>query len=369
MEENIGSQTKVVGILTSGGDCPGLNAAIRAVGKSLSEHDVELVGILDGFTGLIEHRVVHLGFQELSGLLTLGGTILGTSRNKPHKMPQQDGSYIDMTDQAVENYHRLGLDCLVCLGGGGTQKNAFRLMSQGGINVVTLPKTIDNDIWGTDLSFGYDTAMTIACEAIDRLHSTASSHHRIMLIDVMGHNTGWLALGAGLAGGADVILIPEIPYKLDSIYSTLRKRKEQGKRFSIVVVAEGAISQKEAEHAQNIRDGLQTPCFNFFPHQIPRSEFLANLIEEEIGLETRVTTLGHLQRGGIPSPTDRVLATRLGVAAAEHIIKNDYGKMMALKGPDIIGIPLSEVAGEKKFVTPDHSLVNTARSLSISLGE
>ncbi|MBN2439914.1 MAG: 6-phosphofructokinase, partial [Spirochaetales bacterium] len=231
-------EIRCIGILTSGGDCPGLNAAIRAVAKTVVQQGVGIVGILDGFTGLVQNRVIHLGPNELSGLLTQGGTILGTSRNKPHKMPLPDGTFHNMTGAAIENYNRLGLDCLVCLGGGGTQKNAFRLMRDGDLRVITLPKTIDNDIWGTDVSFGYDTAMSIACEAIDRLHTTASSHHRIMIVDVMGHNTGWLALSAGIAGGADIILIPEIPYKMEKVLEALVARRKRGKRFSIIVVAE-----------------------------------------------------------------------------------------------------------------------------------
>ena len=362
-----------IGILTSGGDCPGLNAAIRAVSKTVARHGVSIVGILDGFTGLIQNRVMHLGPKELSGILTLGGTILGTSRNKPHKMPLEDGEFHDMTGAAIENYNRLGLDCLVCLGGNGTQKNAYHLMKEGNINVVTLPKTIDNDIYGTDQCFGFDTGMTIACEAIDRLHTTASSHHRIMLVDVMGHNSGWLALAAGLSGGADVILIPEIPYDIENVAVSLLKRKEGGKRFSIVVVAEGATSIEDVKKAEDIKnDGNEIEYFDnhpFFPHKIPTSELLAGIIEKKIGLETRVTSLGYLQRGGIPTPTDRVLATQLGTRAGEAVLNNEFGVMIAVEGAEYLPVPLKEVAGKKKLVPLDDPLVKTARLLGISLGD
>jgi len=359
-----------IGILTSGGDCPGLNAAIRAVAKTTSVQGIGIIGILDGFTGLIENRVMHLGPRELSGLLTLGGTILGTSRNKPHKMPLPDGTYHDMTGAAIENYKRLGLDCLVCLGGGGTQKNAYRLLKQGILNIITLPKTIDNDIWGTDVSFGFDTGMTNACEAIDKLHTTASSHHRIMIVDVMGHNTGWLALSAGLAGGADVILIPEIPYKIENVLNALVERRKSGKRFSIIVVAEGA-HVFQADHGsvneeKNVKKKKKKT--NFFPHQIPLSEKLATIIETEIGIETRVTTLGYLQRGGVPTPADRLIATRLGTKAGECILSQQFGVMMAVRGPDIVPVPLEEVAGKKKTVPEEHPLIKTAERLGVSLG-
>ncbi|MCX5759761.1 MAG: ATP-dependent 6-phosphofructokinase, partial [Candidatus Hydrogenedentes bacterium] len=236
------NRVKSIGILTSGGDCPGLNAVIRAVVRTVAHEGVEVFGFLEGFTGLVENRFQTLSDADCSGLLTVGGTILRTSRNKPNKMPAPDGGIRDMTGAAIETYRRMNLDCLVCLGGGGTQKSAFHLMSEGGLNVVTAPKTIDNDVFGTDVCFGYDTGMTIGAEAIDRLHTTASSHHRVMIVDVMGHNTGWLALGSGVASGADVILIPEIPYSQNVVAESLLERMRHGKRFSIVVVAEGATA-------------------------------------------------------------------------------------------------------------------------------
>lgn len=366
----MGKEIRCIGILTSGGDCPGLNAAIRAVAKTVVRRGVGIVGILDGFRGLIENRVIHLGQSELSGLLTLGGTILGTSRDKPHKMPLPDGSYHDMTGAAIQNYKRLGLDCLVCLGGGGTQKNAYRLLKEGNIHIITLPKTIDNDIWGTDVSFGFDTGVTIACEAIDRLHTTASSHHRIMIVDVMGHNTGWLALSAGTAGGADVILIPEIPYKIEKVLNALTERRTVGKRFSIIVVAEGAKPYEPGEGASEEEKGIKKKKkkANFFPHKVPSSEKLATIIETRIGIEVRVTTLGHLQRGGIPTPTDRIIATRLGAEAGEYILRQKFGVMMAVKGTEVVPVPLEEIAGKKKYVPLDHPLIKTAERLGVSLG-
>ena len=238
-------KSKSIGILTAGGDSPGLNAAIRGIGKSaISSFDMHLIGFRDGFRGLMDNRNIRLDEQALSGILTIGGTILGTSRDKPHRM-HVGGKILDMTDKIVETYNRLHLDALVCLGGGGTQKNAYRLV-QKGLNVITLPKTIDNDVAMTDVTFGFDTALGIATDAIDRLHSTAHSHHRIILCEIMGHNTGWLALGAGIAGGADVILIPEIAYDTRKIARAITQRCREGKNFSIVAVAEGAQSKKYA---------------------------------------------------------------------------------------------------------------------------
>jgi len=236
--------SKLIGVLTAGGDSPGLNAALRGIGKSaIDSYGMQIIGFRDGFRGLMENRIIRLGSSELSGILTMGGTILGTSRDKPHRMPV-GGKILDMTDVIHENYQKHHLETLVCLGGGGTQKNALRLKERG-MNIITLPKTIDNDVAMTDTTFGYDTALGIATEAIDRLHSTAHSHHRIIVVEIMGHRVGWLALGAGIAGGADVILIPEIPYDTDLLAEAVLKRSRSGKRFSIVAVAEGAVSKKD----------------------------------------------------------------------------------------------------------------------------
>jgi 6-phosphofructokinase 1 len=352
---------KAIGILTAGGDCPGLNAAIRAVGKAArGAFDSQLIGFRDGFRGLVENRVVRLDNAALSGILTLGGTILGTSRDKPHAMPV-GGKEMDMTAVAVDNYHRHHLDVLVCLGGGGTQKNAYRLAKEG-LNIITLPKTIDNDVWGTNVTFGFDTAMGIAAEAIDRLHTTAESHHRIIVVEIMGHNTGWLTLGAGIAGGADVILIPEIPYDIDSIADAVLGRSRAGKRFSIIAMAEGALSQEEAE--DDSKNGEQDPLVTE-----AASLRLARRLQAITRLEARVTSLGHLQRGGVPSPTDRLLATRLGTKCAELIAEGKYGIMVAAKRKKCKPIPLKKVAGRRKTVPLDHPWIRAARLVGTGFGD
>ncbi len=354
-------RVKTIGILTSGGDCPGLNAAIRGVAKAATgTYGIEVIGILDGFTGLVENRVIRLTDHELTGLLTLGGTILGTSRNKPHKMPGADGTTHDMTGAAVETYKRLGLDCLVCIGGGGTAKNALHL-AKAGLNVITLPKTIDNDVAETDVTFGFDSAMAIATEAIDRLHSTASSHQRIILVDIMGHNTGWLALGASLAGGADVCLIPEIAYDIKKIVRALEQRRDKGRRFSLVAVAEGA----RPVGAPAPEKGAATATEPI----VTTSTHLAVELEKALGMETRVTTLGHVQRGGMPSAADRLLATRLGVAAAKCIADGVFGVMVAVKGAGTELVPLDRVAGVKRTLDPEHPMVQTARLIGLCLGD
>ena len=370
-----------VGILTSGGDCPGLNAVIRAVVKALNSERVETFGILEGFTGLVENRFIKLSGAECSGLLTVGGTILATSRNKPNRMPAPGGGERDMTGAAVETYRRMKLDCLICLGGGGTQKNAYHLMKEGGIHVLTLPKTIDNDVYGTDVCFGYDTGMAIATEAIDRLHTTASSHHRVMVVDIMGNNSGWLALGAGVGGGADVILIPEIPYSIDVVAESLMERLRGGKRFSIVAVAEGAVSvadaarkkdKKERKERESVRPkGAKSSKGAAKLEHIkePVSSILAEHIERVTGLETRVTSLGHLQRGGIPTPFDRVLCTEFGAKAAELVLAGEYGVMVAKKGETFVPVPLKDIVGKKRLVPLDHPLVRSARAVGTCLGD
>lgn len=388
---------KTIGILTAGGDSPGLNAAIRGIGKAaINQHNMRIIGFLDGFRGLMENRIIRLGQSELSGILTVGGTILGTSRDKPHKMPI-GGKEMDMTDVMVENYHNHHLDALVCLGGGGTAKNAYRL-AQKGLNVVCLPKTIDNDVSGTDVTFGFDTALNIATDAIDRLHSTAHSHHRIIVCEIMGHNTGWLALGAGVAGGADVVLIPEIPFNTEVVAESILRRSRGGKRFSIVAVSEGAMTEqigialaeakgrrdkakadktkyseaddkakrKEAKKAQKQAEA----DINTIEAERSKSTVtLTHELEKRTGLESRVTILGHVQRGGVPSPADRLLATRLGTAAAQYIADGCYGIMVGSRGDSAIAIPLEEVVGKRKNVPLDHPWLQTARDLDICLGD
>ena len=364
--------TRHIGILTSGGDSPGLNAAIRGVGKAaMGHHQMHVIGFRDGFRGLMENRTMPLDGGQLSGILTVGGTILGTSRDKPHKMPV-GGKILDMTDAIVGNYHENHLDCLVCLGGGGTLKNALRLKEKG-LNVITLPKTIDNDVWGTDITFGFDTALGIATEAIDRLHSTAHSHHRIIVVEIMGHRAGWLALGAGIAGGADVVLIPEIPYDVASVAEAIRARARGGKPFSIVAVAEGAISKQDRAAIKAAQKKLKKPDDTAADAAellyAGRTLRLAQQLEKLTGLEARVTILGHLQRGGTPSAADRILATRLGTACADLIAKEKYGVMVAARGEDTRPVKLEAAAGKDKTVPPDHPWILSARRVGTNFGD
>ncbi len=369
---------KSIGILTAGGDSPGLNAAIRGIGKAaIRSHDMNVLGFRDGFRGLMQNRFVRLDGETLSGILTKGGTILGAGREKPHKM-DVGGQVMDMTNVMLENFEALALDALICLGGGGTAKNALRL-SQSGMPVLTLPKTIDNDVWGTDMTFGFDTALNIATEAIDRLHSTAHSHHRIIVVEVMGHNAGWLALGAGVAGGADVILIPEIPYSVEAIAKSILERKAAGSTFSIVVVSEGAMECTEHDRMQALKalvksgagdaDRAAEEYAALADLQPSGTDRLAHSLEELTGLEARVTILGHVQRGGTPSPVDRLLATRLGIAAAHLVAADVSGVMVAIRGDETVPVPLGEVAGKRRAVPVDHPWIDAARSLGVGFGD
>ena len=334
-----------IGILSSGGDCPGINATIRGVGKTaITQYGMEVVGIHGGFSGLLNKDIEPLDERSLSGILNLGGTILGTSREKGFRemltsMDQEKSRAI------TQAYQELGLDCLVCIGGNGTQKTT-NLLAEHGLNVIGLPKTIDNDIWGTEITFGFDTAVNIATEAIDRLHSTASSHKRVMLVEVMGHRAGWIALHAGMAGGADVILLPELGFDPDKVNEAILRRAQKGKLYSIVVVAEG-VKMADKKKA---------------------TDFLTHEIEEKTGLETRKTVLGYIQRGGNPSPFDRILATRLGGYVAELIANGKFGCMVCVKDSRIDSIPLKEVAGKLKLVTPENDLVVQGKRMGISFG-
>ncbi|PIS94165.1 6-phosphofructokinase [Cutibacterium acnes] len=371
------SRKKKVGILTAGGDCPGLNAAIRGFGKAaIRQHDMELIGIQDGFLGLAGNRTISLGPRALSGILTVGGTILGTSRDKVNHMII-DGEERDMVPTIVENYEKLGLDALVTLGGGGTAKNAYKL-AKAGLNVLHLPKTIDNDIVGTDDSFGFSTALEIATEAIDRLHSTAHSHHRIILAEIMGHRAGWLALGSGIAGGADVILLPEVPYKLDSIVQAVENRQKQGLNFSVIAVAEGARDEADSAAmagAQALVDASKTPetkaaAKKDLEHSMRDNTLkLATQLEEATGLESRVSILGYVQRGGIPCAHDRLLATRLGTMGAKLVDDGEFGIMVAAQGGDATTVALKDVAGKVKYVPADHPWVKAARQVGTGLGD
>ncbi len=371
---------KRVGILTAGGDSPGLNAAIRGFGKAaISHYGMELIGFRDGIRGLVENRYVTLDTKALSGILTIGGTILSTSRDKVHRMVI-DGEVRDMRQQVVENYEKEGLDGLVLLGGGGTAKNAMRLHEMG-LNVIHLPKTIDNDIAHTDTSFGFATAMEIATEAIDRLHSTAHSHHRIILTEIMGHRAGWLTLGAGIAGGADIILLPEIPYSVESVAETINRRRAGGSNFSVVAVAEGARDLADAADiaaAEALVKAARTPeavgagkkhLANVVDSQREHTFKLARELEALTGLESRVSILGYVQRGGTPVAADRLLGSRIGTAAAHHVSKGEFGIMVAARGEETAPVPLGEVAGNLKLVPLDHEWIQTARKLGTGLGE
>lgn len=372
--------TKRIGILTAGGDAPGLNAAIRGFGKAaIQEYGWELIGFRDGMRGLAENRTVMLDGSALAGILTLGGTMLGTSRDKVHRMVV-DGQVRDMVPTIVDSYQANRLDALVCLGGGGTAKNAKRLMDAG-LNVLHLPKTIDNDVVGTDSSFGFSTALEIATEAVDRLHSTAHSHHRIILTEIMGHRAGWLALGAGIAGGADVILLPEIPYDVDAIAERIERRRTYGSSFSVVAVAEGALSKAdraEIDDARALVADASTPESKAAAKRgVKRLEAshrantftLAEQLEQLTGLEARVTILGYVQRGGTPNATDRLLGTRLGVAGAQAVAEGRFGVMVADRGTGTELVPLKQVAGKVKYVPRDHEWIQAARSVGTALGD
>ncbi|MCL2471940.1 MAG: 6-phosphofructokinase [Propionibacteriaceae bacterium] len=371
---------KRVGILTAGGDAPGLNAVIRGFGKTAINHyGMELIGFRDGIKGLVENHYVDLDGAALSGILTTGGTILGTSRDKVHKYIV-NGEPQNMVPTVQENLEKLKIDALVMLGGGGTAKNAKQLMDAG-VNVVSLPKTIDNDIAYTDTSFGFATALEIATDAIDRLHSTAHSHHRIILAEIMGHRAGWLSLGSGIAGGADIVLIPEIPYSVDSITDTIKARIARGSTFSVVAVAEGARDSKDAADYQAARllvDAAKTPeahraakthLANVADAQREHTFKLARELEAATGLESRVTILGYVQRGGIPCAEDRILATRLGTAAADLVKAGEFGILVAARGQGTEAVPLQQVAGKVKLVPTDHDWIKTARKVGTGLGD
>ena len=373
------TRKKRIGILTAGGDSPGLNAAIRGVGKAALDAGMEIIGFRDGFRGLAENNTIKLDKRGLAGILTIGGTVLGTGRDKPHRM-KINGHERDMRDVIARNYHRNKLSALVCLGGGGTHKNALRLIEKG-LNVVTLPKTIDNDVAMTDATIGFDTALGIATEAIDRLHSTAHSHHRIIIAEVMGHRAGWLTLGAGIAGGADVILIPEIPYDIRKVASAIRLRSKHGTNFSIVAVAEGAVSADDAlafDAAAKRKKNAKTKA----DRQRAKAELVAltvrhagntwrlsKQLEELTHLEARVSILGYVQRGGTPSAGDRLLATRLGTMCVQLIRENVFGVMVAARGEGVKPVPIAEVAGNLKLVPLDHSWIESARRVGTCLGD
>ena len=357
---------KRVGILTSGGDCPGLNATIRGVAKALYARfgeNVEIVGILNGYHGLITGEYKEMCEDDFRGILTLGGTILGTKRTPFKMMRVVEDDNIDKVAAMKKTYKEAKLDCLLCLGGNGTHKTA-NLLSQEGLNIIGLPKTIDNDIYGTDVTFGFHTAVDIATDVIDRIHTTAGSHSRVMCIEIMGNKAGWLTLYSGIAGGADVILLPEIPYDINVVADAVRRRAENGKAFSIVAVAEGAMSVEEAAMKKKERAVFREETgFTGVANRI------AKQLEEMVGVEARAVVPGHVQRGGSPSAYERMLSTVFGVHAAQLIAAENYGQAVAMVGNTVSHNPLSEVAGKTKFVPADAQAVRAARSMGISLGD
>lgn len=358
---------KRVGILTSGGDCQALNAAMRGVVKALwftyEQGQIEIYGFMDGYKGLIYGDYKQLNYSDFTGILTLGGTILGSSRTPFKQIREPDENGLDKVEAMKQNYYRLNLDCLVVLGGNGTTKTA-NLLREEGLHVVTLPKTIDNDLWGTDMTFGFQSAVNLATHVIDCIHTTASSHKRVFIVEVMGHKAGWLTLNAGMAGGADIILIPEIPYDINKIIDAINLRTKRGALFTILAVAEGAISKEDAALSKKeYKEKMQNKKYPSVSYEI------AAQIEESTGQEIRVTVPGHMQRGGEPCPYDRVLASRLGTKAAELIINEDYGYMVGVKNREIVKFPLEEVAGKLKMVPTDSDIIQEARMLGISFGD
>ena len=356
---------KRIGLLTSGGDCQALNATMRGVVKGLSHNidDLEVYGFMNGYKGLIYGDYRMLTAKDFSGILTRGGTILGTSRQPFKLMHTPDDNGLDKVEAMKQNYHKLNLDCLVILGGNGTQKTA-NLLREEGLNIIHLPKTIDNDIWGTDMTFGFYSAVNIATEAIDCIHTTASSHNRVFIVEVMGHKVGWLTLNAGMAGGADIILLPEIPYDIDKVIEKIEDRDKKGCRFTIIAVAEGAISKEDAALTKkDYKKKMEKYPFPSVSYEV------AAQIQEKTGREVRVTVPGHMQRGGSPCPYDRVFASRLGSEAGKLILDNQYGFMVGYKNREIVRVPLEDVAGKLKTVDPDATIVQEAKMLGICFGD
>lgn len=354
-----------IGMLTSGGDCQALNAAMRGVVKGVTakRNDVEIYGFNQGYKGLIYGDFEMLTSRDFSGILTVGGTILGTSRQPFKMMRVPDANGLDKVAAMKHTYYKLHLDCLVVLGGNGTHKTA-NLLREEGLNVITLPKTIDNDLWGTDMTFGFQSAVDIATNTIDCIHTTAASHSRVFIIEVMGHKVGWVTLHAGIAGGADIILIPEMPYDMNVIAQAIENRTKVGKKFTILAVAEGALSKEEANLSKKEYKAKVAK------RTAPSVAYeIADQILEMTGQEVRVTIPGHTQRGGSPCAYDRVLATRLGASAAEMILNQEYGCMVAIKNGETVKMPLEEVAGKLKMVDPESHIVREAKLTGISFGD
>lgn len=356
---------KRIGMLTSGGDCQALNAAMRGVVKGLSKNveNLEVYGFYEGYKGLIYGNYRLLTSEDFSGILTKGGTILGTSRQPFKLMRVPDENGLDKVEAMKQTYYKLCLDCLVILGGNGTQKTA-NLLREEGLNVIHLPKTIDNDIYGTDVTFGFQSAINIATEAIDCIHTTAASHNRVFIVEVMGHKVGWLTLYAGMAGGADIILLPEIPYDINKIVEAIEGRNRSGKGFTILAVAEGAISKEDAKLSKKkLKEKQEKSKYPSVSYEV------AARIQEKTGSEVRVTVPGHTQRGGSPCPYDRVLCTRLGAAAAELILNDKYGYMVGMIDGNTKKVPLGDVAGKLKMVEPDSKIIREAKLIGISFGD
>ena len=362
------NNNRKIAIVTAGGDCPGMNAVIRAVTKTaILDHGLDVIGIEDGFEGLVSGRWHPLAYEDVSGIVTLGGTILGTSNTvDPYAYARKQGTKIEHTNESgtvLKNIEKLGIECLVCVGGDGSLTVANRL-SREGVAVVGIPKTIDNDVAGTDVSVGFDTAVSTATEAIDRIHTSAQSHHRVMIIEVMGRNAGWLALFAGVAGGGDIVIIPEMPYDINVVVDRVRERSRRGKRFTIVVISEGArqvggqvvIKRLVAESADPVRLG----GVGFV---------LADQIEGLTDIETRALVLGHLIRGGSPTAADRVLATRLGTRAMDLVFSHQCGCMVGVRAGELVKVPLDEVSARQRTVPVDYPLINAARSVGTCLGD
>ncbi len=356
---------KRIGLLTSGGDCQALNAAMRGVVKCLevSKEEVEIYGFLEGYKGLIYGNFKMLTGKDFSGILTKGGTILGSSRTPFKTIREPDENGLDKVEAMKQNYYKLRLDVLVILGGNGTHKTA-NLLREEGLNIITLPKTIDNDLWGTDMTFGFQSAVDIATNCIDCIHTTAASHGRIFIVEVMGHKVGYLTLNAGMAGGADIILIPEIPYDIEKVVEAINKRHQRGSAFTIIAVAEGAISkEKAALSKKEFKKAIEENPYPSVSYEI------ADEIQKRTGQEVRVTVPGHTQRGGSPCPYDRVFASRLGAEAGELILKGEYGFMVGYRNREIVKVPLEDVAGKLKMLQPDATIIKEAKLLGISFGD
>lgn len=357
--------SKRIGVLTSGGDCQSLNATLRGLGKALYQWDpqVKILGFENGYSGLMYNEFVEMSPQSFSGLLARGGTILGTSRQSFKYMRDPDEHGNDKVELMKSTYARNRLDALVVLGGNGSQKTA-NLLREEGLNIIGLPKTIDNDIWGTDMTFGFTSAIEVATQAIDCIHTTAASHGRIFIVEIMGHKVGWLTLYAGMAGGVDVILLPEIPYSIDAVCKSIENRNRQHNKFSILAVAEGAKSVEEAKMSKKEYKKYIEKCGH------PSVSYrLAEQIQKKLGQEVRVTVPGHTQRGGSPAPMDRIVATRVGARGARAIQKEQYGNLVAFDGEEIVLVPLEKVAGQLKEVPKDHPMIKEARMIGIGFGD